>query len=59
LQEDKLERKNYKTSRAKMMNRVLAITSNGPEKAEQVNHILRHLSSRGNEVLLYGKFMIL
>lgn len=42
-----------------MMNRVLAITSNGPEKAEQVNHILRHLSSRGNEVLLYGKFMIL
>lgn len=45
-----------------MMNRVLiisAITSHGPEKAEQVNIILRHLTARGNDVLLYGKLAIL
>jgi len=39
-----------------MMSRVFlisAITGNGPEQAEQVNVILRHLTARGNDVILY------
>jgi len=32
---------------------ISAITGNGPEQAEQVNIILRHLTARGNDVILY------
>jgi len=32
---------------------ISAITGNGPEQAEQVNIVLRHLAARGNDVILY------
>ena len=43
-----------------MLSRVLIISAitgtHGPEQAEQVNIIFRHLTARGNDVILYGKF---
>lgn len=43
-----------------MLSRVLIISAitgtHGPEQAEQLNIIVRHLSARGNDVILYGKY---
>ena len=51
---------NFILRKYKMLSRVLIIStitgSHAPEQAEQVNIIFRHLTARGNDAILNGKF---